>query len=53
MVFDAGPSDWPFPGYPAWVVIEAVDMPLVKMGWRGGGGSQWVNANLIKTISVV
>jgi len=43
--------EWPISGFPAWVIIESVDMPLVKMCSSHGGSSVWVNAGLIKTIS--
>jgi len=52
VVFNLEPQDWPFPGYPAWLVVEDVDLPLVKMCYRCGSGAQWVNASLIKTIEV-
>jgi hypothetical protein len=46
-------TGWPFPGFPAWVVVLEVDMPMVKMRGYHGDGAKWVNAALIKTISAV
>ena len=41
---------WPIPGTPAWVIVEAVDMPMLKMRSKFGGQSLWVNASTIDNI---
>jgi hypothetical protein len=43
-------NEWPIQGYPAWVIVEDVDMPMVKMCSKFGGKSIWVNVDVIKTI---
>ncbi len=48
-VFNLNPHDWPIAGYPAWVIVDDVDMPMIKMRSRGGS-PMWVNAAIIKTI---
>lgn len=50
-VFNLPHTDWPIAGYPAWVVVDAVDMPMVKMRSRFGGNPMWLHTSLIKTIS--
>lgn len=52
-VFNLPFNDWPFQGYPAWVVVVAVDMPMVCMSYRHGGKGVWVNAATIQTIESV
>lgn len=49
--FTPEPYHWPFAGWPAWVRVLAVDMPMVKMESKFGGGAKWINAAIIKTIS--
>jgi hypothetical protein len=44
-------TKWPIHGHPAWVVVEAVDMPMVKMRDKFGGAGLWVNAADIASIS--
>lgn len=43
-------TDWPIPGYPAFVIVEAVDMPMVKMRSIHAGKPIWVNVSAIRTI---
>lgn len=50
-VFNLPSIEWPIAGYPAWVVVDDVDMPMVKMRSRHGGEAMWLNASIIKTIS--
>lgn len=47
-------GEWPFEGYPAWVLVLDVDLPLVKLtsAHYDGGRHVWVLATLIKTIEV-
>lgn len=49
-VFNIPPEDWPIEGYPAWVIVDDVDMPMVCMRSKFSGPSIWVNASIIKTI---
>jgi len=51
--FTMDPMRWPIPGSPAWVTVEAVDMPMVKLRSKYGGEPLWVNASLIATIKAV
>lgn len=53
-VFNLPDSEWPFPGYPAWVRVLDVDLPLVKLASShyDGGRHVWMLAALIKTIEV-
>jgi hypothetical protein len=50
-VFDLPHTEWPISGYPAWVVVVAVDMPMVCLKSDFGHTPIWVNAATIKTIS--
>lgn len=50
VVFDMHSSEWPIEGYPAHVVVDAVDMPMVKMHSIHVGRPVWVNTKLIRTI---
>lgn len=43
-------ASWPIRGWPAWVIIEAVDMPMVKMRSAHAGESMWVNASIIQRL---
>ena len=52
-VFNLPHNEWPIEGYPAWVIVDAVDMPMVKMRSRFSGSPLWVNAATLKTIQVV
>lgn len=52
-VFDLEANDWPIPGFPAWVQVVDVDMPMVCMKVAYTGKSMWVNASIIKTIEAV
>lgn len=47
-VFTLPISEWPFEGYPAWVHVDAVDLPLIKL--RSYGTPRWVNAECILII---
>jgi hypothetical protein len=51
--FDLPSHDWPMPGFPAYVVVQGVDMPMVKLCSRWGGQAVWVNASIIKKISAM
>lgn len=44
-------TEWPIPGFPAWVIVDAVDMPMVKMRSRHAGAPFWINSAYIKIIS--
>ena len=49
--FDMDASEWPIPGFPAWVVVVAVDMPMVKLkSMHSTDEGLWVNASAIKFI---
>lgn len=48
--FDLPHTAWPIEGFPAWVNVLAVDMPMVKMASIHAGQPIWVNAKIIKTI---
>lgn len=50
--FDLPDNKWPISGFPAWVYIDAVDMPMVKVRSAHGGKPLWVNVNILKTIEV-
>lgn len=43
-------TKWPVAGFPAWVVVEDIDMPMVKMRNKFGGSSFWINAADIVSI---
>lgn len=43
-------SKWPVPGTPAWVIVDAVALPLVKMRSKWAGEPFWINAERIKRI---
>lgn len=49
-IFNLPYDEWPFQGSPAWVVVEAIDMPMLKMSSMHGSRSKWVNAAIIKEI---
>lgn len=49
-VFALPPHEWPIPGYPAWVRVLDVDMPMVKLSGSAGGAATWVSATLIASI---
>lgn len=49
-VFNLPSSDWPFEGYPAWVYVDDVDLPLIKL--RSYGDPRWVSAATIQTIEI-
>lgn len=49
-VFNLPSSDWPFKGYPAWVYVDDVDLPLLKL--RSYGAPRWVSAACILTIEI-
>jgi hypothetical protein len=49
-VFNLPASDWPISGYPAWVIVDAVEMPMIKMRSTYAGKPIWVNASIIKSI---
>jgi hypothetical protein len=42
--------EWPIAGSPAFVVVEAVDMPMIKMLGDFDEYPIWVSASIIKTI---
>ena len=49
--FTLAGHSWPFPGYPAWVAVIAVDMPLVKLASDfDSDRAVWVNASIIEKI---
>ena len=48
--FNLPDLEWPIPGYPAWVRVLDVDMPMVKLSSFHGGDVMWVNASIIKII---
>ena len=51
--FTLDPTRWPFPGFPAWLVVLAVDMPMVKMAPDfNGERAVWINASTIEKIWV-
>jgi hypothetical protein len=50
VVFNLPSGEWPISGYPAWVVIDTVEMPLIEMHSIHAGKPIWVNASDIKTI---
>lgn len=52
-VFSLPHAQWPIAGSPAWVIVEAVDMPMVKMRSKWGGQSMWVTAAIILKIEEV
>ncbi len=53
-VFALPANEWPIEGYPAWVQVLAVDMPMVKLcGVYQEHHAQWVNCSTIKTIRAV
>ena len=45
-------KEWPTEGYPANIIIKAVEMPLIMIKSWYGGKSMWINADIIKTISL-
>ena len=54
VVFDIPDGSWPFQGYPAFVFVVAVDMPMVKMKSSVSTDdcdSVWINVKFIKEIS--
>lgn len=51
IIFNLPSSEWPIEGCPAWVNIDAVDMPMIKI--TAYGRSVWINANIIKTITEI
>ncbi len=51
-IFNLPANEWPIEGYPAWVKVLDVNMPMIKMASRFSERSMWVNANIIKTIEL-
>lgn len=51
VIFNMPDSKWPFPGYPAFVVVEEVDMPMVKLRGRHGAPTKWINVAIIQSIT--
>lgn len=50
--FDLPSSEWPIPGYPAWVRVLAVDMPMIRLASRSHGDDGfWFNVGKILRIS--
>jgi hypothetical protein len=46
--FDMPSHTWPVPGYPAWVVVLAVSMPMIEMQCAWGSRPPfWINASKI------
>lgn len=45
--FAMDPVRWPFPGFPANVIVEAVDMPMVKLRSFFSDRTLWINASAI------
>ena len=52
VVFDLPANQWPFPGYPAWCYVLAVDGPMIKLGYSMSGGGKWVTQRCIMTIEL-
>lgn len=53
-VFSLPHNEWPFPGYPAWVRVLDVDMPMVKMcSGHYDNQPKWVNCATITEIELV
>ncbi len=50
-IFNLPGTEWPIEGYPAWVIVVDVDMPMICMKSKWAGRPIWVNASIIKTIS--
>ena len=48
--FDMPPHSWPVPGYPAWVTVLAVAMPMVEMSGKFSNRPFWINASKIARI---
>ena len=48
--FDMPAMEWPVPGYPAWIVVLSVDMPMIEMRSQFWGAPFWVNASKIKRV---
>lgn len=51
--FDLPHTQWPIEGFPAWVVVISVSMPLVEMKSAFGGLPMWINASKIARILAV
>lgn len=53
--FNLPAREWPFPGYPAWLVVHDVDGTMVKMGseYADPDEYKWVSVHIIKTIEAV
>jgi hypothetical protein len=49
-VFNLPSHEWPIPGYPAWVKVLDVDMPMVELTSDFYNNPMWVNSAIIKTI---
>lgn len=52
-VFDLPAVDWPIPGYPAWVIVDAVDMPMLKIRSKFAGQPFWINVSAIRSLDAV
>lgn len=50
-VFALPIQQWPFPGWPARVVVEDAEMGMVKMRSPHSDDCVWVSAAIIKTIA--
>lgn len=48
--FDMAPQDAPVPGWPSWVTVLSVEMPMVEMCGTFGGRPFWINASKIARI---
>jgi len=48
--FDMPSAEWPVPGFPAWVEVLAVSMPMVEMRSQFSGSPFWINVSKIARI---
>jgi len=47
--------EWVIPGSPAWVIVDDVDLPFIKMRskWNEKEKSMWYNVQVIKSIQIM
>lgn len=50
-VFSLPFNDWPIEGYPAWVKVVAVDMPMICLQSIHAGKPIWMHCSIIQTIT--
>jgi hypothetical protein len=48
--FSVRDVEWPIAGFPAWVIVDDVDMPMIKMRSAFSGSPMWLHVDLIKRI---